>query len=367
MKFFKRNKNEETNNVAQPTKEELKETVNNINTNEDYGLTPEIIQAIDNVIPVISNGDLNLIPSVYNSEVLTSSIASTSIEDLIILADYAHSFIMKDEKNKQGFVPTFLNAIASGIAGKIKTAEKLYTVYSSLLKKPFPQIASGFALIFFKEENTSEWVEDYTENHNAGVYVKALEGDEIKNYFEELAALGIANIGIESNISKITINHKPIFGIEFESISDPAVQFLSLRFIQLDKSKLYHDNAKHAHGALLSSIISSKFLCPGKTVNGKFIAASLKKGDSSFLSAFTDKRELQLSMDENPAAKEFLETAEIKELTFPEMEEFLMNPQISALVINIAGMGFTLRREVYKSLYEVIKANPGKKVAINIE
>lgn len=283
------------------------------------------------------------------------------------MADYAHNFITKDEKGEKGFSITFLNCIASGIAGKIKTAEKLYTVYSKALKNPYPQIASGFALIFFKEENANEWVEDYIKNHETEVYVKTLEGDDIKNYFAELISLGIQNIGIEQNISKITINHKPIFGIEFETVANSAVQFLSLRFIQLNKSKLYHENAKHAHGALLSAIISSKFICPGKTVNGKFIAASLKRGDVSFISVFTDKKELQNTINENPSAKEFLESSELRELSFEELEEFLKIPQISALTINISGMGFTLRREIYENLYKAIKENPGKKVSIKVE
>lgn len=369
MGLFRKNKNNDKNMSKESSlsREELKNKVTNISNNEDYGLTPEIAKAIDNVIPVISNGDLNLIPSVYSSEVLASSIADASTEDLLILAEYTHSFMAKDEKGEQGFSAVFLNCIAQGIAGKIKKAEKLYTVCSNALRKPYPQIASGFALIFFKEENANAWVRDYIKNHESDVFVKVLEGEEIKNYFAELASLGITNIGIEANISNIVINHKPIYGIEFETVSDSAVQFLSLRFIQLSKSKIYIENAKQTHGALLSAIISSKFICPGKTINGKFTAASLKRGETSFLSVFTDKKELKATMDENPSAKEFLGNSELKELSFEELEEFLMSPQISALTINISGMGFTLKREIYESLYKAIKANPGKKVSIQVQ
>ena len=369
MGLFKRNKKEEKvkNTETLPTKEELRETVNDTPLVEDYGLSPEVVQAIDNIIPVISNGDLNLIPSVYNSETLASSIGDATIEDLIVLADYTYAFIQKDEKHQQGFAPTFLNCIAAGLANRIKSAEKLYTVYNNALRKPYPQIASGFALIFFKEENANAWVEDYKTNHEADVFVKALEGDEIKKYFEELIALGIISIGIESNISKITINHQPIYGFEFETVSNPAVQFLSLRFIQLTTSKIYRENAKQTHGALLSAIISSKFLCPGKTVNGNFIAAALNKGETSLISVFTDKREMEIAANENPSAKSFFESAEIKELTFSELEPFLTNTQISALSINISGIGFLLRKEIYENLFKAIKEHPDKKLAINIE
>ena len=369
MGLFKRNKKEDTAKTTEmlPTKEELRESAKNEEFSEDYGLSLEVSQAIDNVIPVISNGDLNLIPSVYNSETLASSLEEATIEDLIILADYTYAFIQKDEKNQQGFGPTFLNCIAAGLASRIKSAEKLYTVYSNALRTPYPQIADGFALIFFKEENANAWVEDYKTNHESDVFVKTLEGDEIKNYFEELIALGILNIGIESNISKLTINHKPIYGIEFETVTNPAVQFLSLRFIQLSTSKIYRDNAKQTHGALLSAIISSKFICPGKTINGNFIAASLKRGDVSLVSVFTDKRELEKAAAENPSAKSFFETAELKEISFTELEPFLMNPQISALAINISGIGFLLKKEIYENLFKAIKEHPDKKLAINIE
>lgn len=369
MAFFKKNKKGKNipENEAKTTKEELKETVNNIADNEPYGIEEPVIRAIDKIIPVISNGDLNLIPSVYSSEVLASSIKEAPIEDIIILAEYAHEFINKDEKNAKGFGPTFLNYLASGIAEKIKSAEKLYTIYSKALRKPYPQIASGFALIFFNEKNAEKWAEDYTKEHESEVYAKTLEGNEIKNFFILLTSLGIMNIGIEPAISKITLNHKPIYNIEFETVADSAVQFLSLRFIQLDKSKIYHENAKYAHGALLSAIISSKFICPGKTINGKFTAASLKRGDVSFLSVFTDKNELQNTMNENPSTKEFLEKSEMKELSFAELEEFLMPAQISALTINISGMGFTIRREIYENLFKAIKENPGKKVSIQVE
>ena len=369
MGLFKRNKKEDVAKPVEtlPTKEELRETEKVCEPSEDYGLSPEVAKAIDNVIPVISNGDLNLIPSVYNSETLTSSLAEATIEDLIILADYSYAFMQKDEKNQQGFAPTFLNCLAAVLADKIKSAEKLYTVYNNSLRISYPHIAGGFALIFFKEENANAWTEDYKTSHESDVFVKALEGEEIKAYFEELIALGITNIGIESNLSKLTINHQPIFGIKFETVSHPAVQFLSLRFIQLSTSKIYRENSKQTHGALLSAILSSKFICPGKTVNGNFIAASLKKGDVSLVTVFTDKRELEKAANENPSAKSFFETAELKEITFAELEPFLMNPQISALAINISGIGFLLKKEIYENLFKAIKEHPDKKIAINIE
>lgn len=365
MGLFKKNKKD---NAEEKTSVSENITVTNINSNEDYGLAPEVAQAIDNIIPVISNGDLNLIPSVYSAEVLNTALSEATLEDLLVLADYAYSLIAKSEQNQQGFIPTFLNAIAAELANRIKSAEKLYTVYSnSLFKNPYPQIAAGYALIFFNEENAVAWAEDYIKNHECEVEVRTLGKDEIKGYFEELISLGIKNIGIESNISKITINHQPIFGVEFKTVADPAVQFLSLRFIQLDKSKVYHDKAKQSYGALLSAIMASKFICPGRTINGKFTAATLKRGDSSFISVFTDKKELNRSMEENPSAKDFLSTAELKEVTFEQLEEFLTSPNVSALVINISGMGFTLKREICENLYNVIKSNPGKRVTINIE
>ena len=367
MAFFRKNKKE--NKIIDEQKQQkdvLKQEVTNI-SEEDYGLSPEVAQAIDNIIPVISNGDLNLIPSVYKSDVLAASIDAAPLHDLLILADYTHTFASRDEKGEHGFAPTFLNCLAAGIATKIKNASVLYTIYSNVLKNPYPLVAPGFALIFFDESNAKDWAEIYTKEHESNVYVKALEGGEIKTYFEELLSLGIGNIGIEPGISKITINHQPIFGASFETAANPAVQFLSLRFIQLDKSKIYHDKAKNAHGALLSAIIASKFICPGKTVNGKFIAASLSRGETSFLSVFTDKKELQNTMDENPTAKEFLSKAELKILSFAELEEFLMSPHISALTINISGMGFTIRRDIYENLFKAIKANPGKQVAIQVE
>ena len=61
------------------------------------------------------------------------------------------------------------------------------------------------------------------------------------------------------------------------------------------------------------------------------------------------------------------EQSELRELSFAEMEKFLMAPQISALTINISGMGFTIKRDIYENLYKAIKANPGKKVAIQVE
>lgn len=375
MAFFRKNKNKAAEEPPVAEKEELL-TENKVNEEENntveetlnYGLDEKVAKAIDNIIPVISNGDLNLIPSVYKAEVLTESINSAELEDILVLAEYSNEFMQKDEKHEKGFASTFINVLAAGIAAKIKAADKLYTIYSDLLRKPYPLVSVGFALIFFDENNAEEWAKNYTEAHESEVYVKALEGEEeIKNYFMELTALGIANIGIEPTKSKIIINHKPIYGFEFETVADSNIQFLSLRFIQLDKSKIFHDSAKRAHGELLSAIIASKFICPGKTINGNFVAASLQRGDVSFISLFTDKRELAATMAENPSAKEFLEQSELREVSFEEMEKFLMAPQISALTINISGMGFTIKKEIYENLYKAIKANPGKKVAIQVE
>lgn len=370
MGFFKKSKKNDTPKKTEViNKEELlnKESEQDENISDNNSLAPEVVKAIDNIIPVISNGDINLIPSVYSGEVIASSIADADLEDLLVLADYTYNFISSDEKNKQGFGPTFLNGIVTGVVNRIRTAEKLYTVYNNLLRYPYPQIASGFAVLFFSEENAKLWSEDYKKNHESEVYVKELCGEDIKGYFAELTSLGIMTIGIEPTISKMTINHTPIFKTEFESVANPAVQFFALRFIQLDKSKIYHNDAKQAHGALLSAIISSKFICPGKTVNGKFIAASLKRDDFSFLSVYTDKKELKKTKLENPAAKEFLDSAELKELSFSELEEFLKMPQISALTINISGIGFTIKREIYEGLYNAIKSNPGKNIKINVE
>ena len=375
MAFFRKNKNKAAENTPVEEKPEIQneDTVNeeeNNSSNEplDYGLNKRVAKAIDNIIPVISNGDLNLIPSVYKAEVLSESVHDADLDDILVLAEYTNDFMQKDEKHDKGFAATFLNVLAAGIAAKIKSADKLYTIYSNLLRKPYPLISVGFSLIFFDENNAEEWAKSYTEAHESEVYVKALNGEEeIKNYFMELAALGIANIGVEPTKSKIIINHKPIYGFEFETVADSNVQFLSLRFIQLDKSKIFHDSAKRAHGELLSAIIASKFICPGKTINGNFVAASLQRGDVSFISLFTDKRELAATMAENPSAKEFLEQSELRELSFAEMEKFLMAPQISALTINISGMGFTIKRDIYENLYKAIKANPGKKVAIQVE
>lgn len=235
------------------------------------------------------------------------------------------------------------------------------------MKNPYPEVASGFAVVFFDGERAEEWVQKYIKEHESDVYVKELEKEEIQAYFEELLSLGVTAVGIEPGLSRITINHQPIFGATFETVANPAVQCLALRFIQTDKSKIYKSNAKQAHGALLSAIINSEFICPGKTINGKFIAASLKRGDLSFVSVFTDKKELERTMEENPSAKEFLSKSEFKNLKFSELEEFLMSPRISAITINISGMGFTIKREIYENLFKAIKANPGKQVAIQVE
>lgn len=376
MAFFRKNKNKAAENKPAEEKNEIheEEVVNkdeNTNTPKEapgYGLDEKVAKAIDNIIPVISNGDLNLIPSVYKAEVLSESVHAADLDDILVLAEYANDFMKKDEKHDKGFAATFLNVLAAGIAAKIKTADKLYTIYSNLLRKPYPLVSVGFALIFFDKNNAEEWAKNYTEAHESEVYVKELNGEEeIRNYFMDLAALGIANIGIEPTKSKIIINHKPIYGFEFETVADSNVQFLALRFIQLDKSKIFHSSANRAHGELLSAIIASKFICPGKTINGDFVAASLQRGDVSFISLFTDKRELAATMAENPSAKEFLEQSELRELSFAEMEKYLMAPQISALTINISGMGFTIKKDIYENLYKAIKANPGKKVAIQVE
>ena len=327
----------------------------------DYGLSEDVKTAIENVIPVISNGDLNLIPSVYNAEVLTKSVTDASISDILILAGYAQGFIEKDQKGDQGFAPTFLNILAGGIAQKIKSANTLYSVFSSALKKPFPLITLGYATIFFSESDAKTWAEKYQKNHESEVFVKSFSGDEIKDYFEFLTALGIQAIGVEPHMSQMIMHHQPIFSTTFETVSHPSLQFFSIRFVQVLRSKLFAKDANQAHNAVLNSIINSEFLCPGKTINGKFIVASMQQPDSSIILAFTDKRELENVREDNKAIGEFLETAEIKTLAFKELEEFLMVPKVEAFCINLAGTGFTLKREIYENLFKAIKENPTNK------
>ncbi len=361
MAFFKKDKKQDTPTVT-PVEEKK-----DADTPAPSTLDSRVMSAIDNVIPVITNGDLNLIPSVYNSEVLTKSIEEANPEDLAVLADYTHKFIKTDPKGEKGFAGTFLNFIAAGIGEKIKSAEKIYTIYSNILKNPYPLIATGFALVFFNKEHADSWAENYTSNHQSPVFSKELKGEEIKNYFYLLTALGIMNIGVEPGISNIVMNHKPMYNIEFETTTPGSVQYLALRLIQLDKSRIFHTEAPKAHGALLSQIMTSKFLCPGKNVNGQFTVATLSRGKDSIVSVFTDKAELQKNIDETPSAADFLKKSDLAELTFTQLEPFLMLPQVSALTINISGIGFTLRKEIYEKLYQAIKENPGKNVEIKVE
>lgn len=333
-----------------------------LNTNEaiDYGLSEEVKKAIDNVIPVISNGDINLIPSVYNAEVLTNSVNEASLSDILTLAAFSQEFIAKDPKGEKGFAATFLNILAGGIALKIKSAKTLYTIFSSALKKPFPLITLGYALIFFSESDAKAWAEKYHREHESEVFIKAFSGDEIKEYFELLTALGIKTIGVEPHISQMIMHHQPIFDTTFETVSHPSLQFFSIRFIQVLRSKIFQKDANVAHGAVLNSILSSKFVCPGKTIDGKFIVAAMQQPESSLILAFTDNRELENAKKDNESICKFLETAEIKSLSFPELEEFLMAPKVEALCINLAGTGFTLKRNIYEDLYKAIKENHDK-------
>ena len=44
-----------------------------------------------------------------------------------------------------------------------------------------------------------------------------------------------------------------------------------------------------------------------------------------------------------------------------------MAPKVEALCINLAGTGFTLKRNIYEDLYKAIKENPDKNISINVE
>ena len=337
------------------------------NNPKDYGFDENLKNAIDAIIPVISNGDLNLIPSVYNAEVLTKSVNDASISDILTLAGYTQKFAQNDQKGDQSFAPTFLNILAGGIGLKIKSANTLYSVFSSALKKPYPLIAFGYATIFFTESDAKAWAEKYQNEHESEVFVKTFSGDEIKEYCELLTALGILTICPEPHTSQLVMHHQPIFETTFETVSHPSLQFFSIRFVQVLRSKILQAQANQAHGAVLSSILSSEFLCPGKTINGKFIVASMQQPESSIILAFTDKRELELVKEDNKAIGEFLETAEVRTLSFKDLEEFLMAPKVEAFCINLAGTGFMVKREVYENLYKAIKENPDKNVTIKVE
>ena len=361
--------NKKKNNI---TKEKIPasikaEPVATSNETANYGLSEDVRTAINNVIPVISNGDLNLIPSVYNAEVLTNAVNEASVFDILTLATYTQEFIGKDPKGENGFAPTFLNILAGGIALKIKSADTIYSVFSSALKKPYPLIAFGYALIFFSEEDAKNWAEKYQNDHESEVFVKSFEGEKIKEYFELLTALGVQTICVEPHVSQMVMHLQPIFDTTFETVSHPSVQFFSIRFVQVLRSKILQVQANQAHSAILSSIMSSEFLCPGKTINGKFIVASIEQPESSIILTFTDKRELELVKDYNKSIGEFLQTAEIKALSFKDLEEFLMTPRVEAFCINLAGTGFTVKREIYENLYKAIKENPDKTITIDVQ
>lgn len=365
MGLFNRKKNNQ--NTDKSTMQFKEKSTFNTAEPIDYGLGEDVKKAIDNVIPVISNGDINLIPSVYNAEVLTNSINDASISDILTLATYTQGFIAKDQKGENGFAPTFLNILAGGIAFKIKSADTIYTVFSSALKKPFPLIAFGYALIFFSEEDAKNWAANYQKDHESEVFVKVFSGDEIKEYFELLTALGVQTISVEPHISQMVMHHQPIFETTFDTVSHPSVQFFSVRFVQVLRSKILQAQANQAHSAILSSILSSEFLCPGKTINDKFIVASIEQPESSIILAFTDNRELELVKEDNKSIGDFLQSAEVKILSFKDLEEFLMAPKVEAFCINLAGTGFTVKREIYENLYRAVKENPDKNITINVQ
>ncbi|MDD6022130.1 MAG: SseB family protein [Acutalibacteraceae bacterium] len=310
-----------------------------------------VMNAIEKVVPELSSDhDIRRLPAVCSPEEFRARLEKADEKTVIILAD--HVLGLKNE-----FLQGAANILVSDIAAKIKSAGALYAVLDHSLAKPYPNVVSGNALLFFDENRAGQYVSDYNKRHNGKASVLPLKGREITDFFMTMTRFGIEFVEIEPTLCKIRYRQKQLIKTDFDSITEPEVNFIMLRFLQLQISDEDPEAVKILELGMLEAISAGTFACMGLNINGSFEALLItdRRDGSKWIPCFTDTMEIQETYTTVPAIAKLLMSSQVVTVNFTELEKFMSLDKVAGVVINIGGYGMRINRETCSSMIKAAK------------
>lgn len=311
----------------------------------------KILSAAEKIVPeLLPDCDVKKLPSVCSPDEFRKRLKDADSESVIVFADY-----ILEQKNE--FLQGIANIMVSEIAARIKSAEKLYALLDHTLAKTYPNVVSGNAVIFLDETRAQQFVGAYNAKNKTKVSAAELKGDEITNFFMSMTRFGIEFVEIEPTLCKIRYKQKQLIATDFDSVSEPVVNFMMLRFLQMQVRDENPKVMKILEQGMLSAIGNATFACMGMTLNGQFEALLItdKRDGSKWIPCFTDTTEIQETYTTIPAIAKLLMSSQVVTIGFTELERFMDIDRVAGVVMNIGGYGMRLTRQTCKMIISAVK------------
>lgn len=318
---------------------------------DNMNINDNVKAAAEKIVPeLLPDCDVKRLPTVCSPELFRERLADADDESVIVLADYILS-----QRNE--FLQGAANIAVSEIAKRIKNAETVYAVFDKTLAKIYPNVVSGNAVIFLDESRANRFVEEYNKKSNDKARLVTFKGEQISELFMTLTRFGIEFVEIEPTLCKIRYHQKQLFKTDFDSVSDPAVNFAMLRFLQMQVRNEDPKVMKILERAMLSGIGSAVVACMGMTINGRFEALLItdKRDGSKWIPCFTDTSEIQETYTTIPAIATLLMSSQVVTVNFTELERFMNMEGVAGVVMNIGGFGMRLTRQTCRMIISAVK------------
>lgn len=313
-------------------------------------LTNEIKSAFEAIAPeLLPDCDVKYIPAECAPAAFRKRVRECDVEELITFTN-----CVLQAKNE--FLSGVANILVSEIAARIKKAQCIYAVCSNCLPKPYPYISTSNSVLFFSEEEGSEYV-SRLQSKGEKVSLIKLEGDGIRKYFNTLTRFGIEFAEIEPLKCKLRYKQKQLFQTSFDSISSSQINFLILKFIQAREKNPEAKLLKLLEATVLAAIGKSDFACMGITVKDSFEALLItdKRDGSKWIPCFTDTMEIQETYVTIPDIAKTLMSSQVMTVSFCELERFMRLENVAGVVINIGGAGLRINRETCAKIIASVK------------
>lgn len=310
-----------------------------------------ILKLIGKLFPeLLPDCNVKMIPVTFSPSEFRQRLKSADNDSVVILTEH-----ILGQNNE--FLQGISNIMVSEIAARIKSAETLYAIEDNTLAKPYPHIASGNAVIFFDEVRATQFVDMYNQKHGETVKLLTLDKPSITDFFMKLTRFGVEFIEIEPTLCKIRYKQAQLIKTEFDSVSKPFVNYIMLRFLQLQGRQENPKVLKVLEKLMLNEIASATLACMGVTLNGNFEALLItdRRDHSKWIPCFTDTTEIQETYTTIPAIAKLMMTSQVVTISFSELEKYMVLDNVSGVVMNIGGFGMRLNKQTCIDMINAVK------------
>ncbi len=314
-------------------------------------MTDEVFKIIENIIPeLLPDCDIKRLPAVCTPDEFKQKLGNADDDSIIILAD--HVLTQKNE-----FLQGISNIMVSQLAARLKKAETMYAIMDHTLTKSYPNVVSGNAVVFLDKTRAENYALHCNESSKTKVEAVKLENEEITRFFMSMTRFGIEFVEIEPTLCKIRYKQNQLIKTEFDSVSEPVVNFMMLRFLQMQARNENPKVLKILEQAMLSAIANSTLACMGVTPGGNFEALLVtdKRDGSKWIPCFTDTTEIQETYTTIPAIAKLLMTSQVVTTSFTELEKYVVLENVAGVVINIGGCGLRINKQVCQNMIKAVK------------